>query len=46
MNTEIISDYITEKTYNYVSENMSDIEQSLLHCWEVKLLDEIRNYQT
>lgn len=37
--------YNTERTYRYVSKNLSDLEQSMLHCWEVKLLDKIKSYE-
>jgi hypothetical protein len=37
--------YIPEKTYRYISKKLSNLEQKFLHCWEVELLDEIKNYK-
>ena len=36
---------ISEKTYKFVSNKLSNLEQKFLHCWESKLLDEIKQYQ-
>lgn len=35
---------IPEKTYRFISGKLSELEHSFLHCWEVKLLDELREY--
>lgn len=40
-----ITDYYSEEIYRYVSKKLSDLEQKMLHCWEVKLLDDIKNCQ-
>lgn len=40
-----ITDYYSEEIYRYVSKKLSDLEQKMLHCWEVKLLDDIKNYE-
>lgn len=37
---------IPEQTFSFVSKRLSNLEQSMLHCWESKLLDEIKDYQT
>ena len=35
----------SEQTYKFVSKKLSNLEQKFLHCWESKLLDEIKSYQ-
>lgn len=36
---------ISEKTYRFVSRRLKNIEQKFLHCWESKLLDDLKKYQ-
>jgi hypothetical protein len=43
---EMIDNYkFPESIYHYNSNNLSDLEQSMLHPWEVKLLDKIKKYE-